>query len=292
MISMTKYLHAKYDYNNIRILNLADSYFTGKAKLFPTKGLIPTQMMEVFNYHNIPMECEVCDEEPEKLQRYIDFCIESAVPVLLGVLLKDNREGVVNKHVVQVIGHTLSKNKDERGYIIYDDSGYFVRSFGMDGFVSGFSWEQLKEKLISRKSFVMYPIHEKVYTSFRDIKDVFEDLKNRIKVEEIFKKAGKRINNMRILLADNAVLKDFLKNKIILDTVMGDEKQMQEEIDSILKKSLPHYLWYCEFQSDNCNLVFFADPTYNNKTTKNIIVNHTPIVSINVLSMLERLNKN
>lgn len=302
MVSMTKYLHAKYDYNKIRILNLAKSYITGKTKLFPSKGLNPAQMMEVFNYYNIPMECTICHGEPEELQAYIDFCLESAIPVLLGVSIENGR-GAVNKHVVQIIGHTLSTESGKKRYTIYDDSGYFIRSFGMDGFVKAILWKDIRAKIMGkagegqknkkegRKSFVMYPMHERVYISFKDIKDVFQDLETRMKVEEILEKTGKKIINRRIFLVDNAVLKDFLNNTIELDTTLGDREQMEKEIDTINNKSLPHYLWYCEFQSGDCNLIFFADPTYNNKTTKDIIINHTPIISKNVLGLLEKTSE-
>lgn len=297
MISMTKYLHVKYDYRNIRILNLTKSYFTGKTKMFPSKGLNPTQMMEIFNYHNIPVECRICYDEPEELQSYIDFCLESAIPVLLGVSIEDEK-GIINKHVVQVIGHTLKTESKEKWYIIYDDSGYFIRSFGIDGFVTALSWDTLKSKIKKktaenkqvRKSFVIYPLHERVYISFEDIKDVFNDLKERLRVKEILAEAGEKMETMRILLVDNTVLKDFLKNKIELDTVFGDKEQMEKEINDINNRSLPHYLWYCEFQTKNINLIFFADPTFNNKTTKNIIVNHTPIISKNVLGLLEKIS--
>lgn len=301
MISMTKYLHAKYDYNKIRILNLAKSYFSGKARLFPSKGLNPAQMMEVFNYHNIPVECRICHGEPEELQSHIDFCLESAIPVLLGASIED-KQGNVNKHVVQIIGHTIDRENGEKRYTVYDDSGYFIRSFGLEGFVKAILWDDIKTKITGntegkkakkdvRKSFVMYPMHERVYLSYEDIKDVFNDLEKRMNVEEILKKAQKSILKRRILLADNAVLKDFLKNRIRLDGAMGDIDQMKKEIENVCSKSLPHYLWYCELQTESCNLIFFADPTYNNKTTKDIIVNQTPIISRNVLGLLENTSK-
>ena len=291
MISMTQYLHAKYDYNKIRILNLSKSYFSGKTKLFPSRGLTAKQMMEVFNYYNIPMEFRTCHGKPEEFQEHIDFCLESAIPVLLGMRIQDE-QGHINKHVVQIMGHTFSAGNDEKRYIVYDDSGCFIRSLGKNGrngFVEEICWKDIREK-IAENSFLMYPMHERVYISYEDINVMFNDLEKRMKVKEVLERAGKKIIKRRIFVVDNTILKDFLKNKIQLDDTIGDIAHMEKEIDDISCKSLPHYLWYCEFQAEDCNLIFFADPTYNNKTTKDIIVNHTPIISKNVLGLLEKTN--
>ena len=291
MISMTQYLHAKYDYNKIRILNLAKSYFSGKTKLFPSRGLTARQMMEVFNYYNIPMEFRTCHGKPEEFQEHIDFCLESAIPVLLGMRIQDE-QGHINKHVVQIMGHTFSAGNDEKRYIVYDDSGCFIRSLGKNGrngFVEEICWKDIREK-IAENSFLMYPMHERVYISYEDINVIFNDLEKRMKERKVMERAGKKIIKIRIFVVDNTILKDFLKNKIQLDDTIGDIAHMEKEIDDISCKSLPHYLWYCEFQAEDCNLIFFADPTYNNKTTKDIIVNHTPIISKNVLGLLEKTN--
>lgn len=289
MVSMTNYLHAKYDYNRVRILNIAEAYISGKTKTFPSKGLTPVQMLEVFNYYNIPTECQICYDGADELKEYVDFCLESAMPVLLSIGIKNKETGGIDKHIIQIIGHTLVGTENVRAYIVYDDSGCFIRSFkGMDGFVKAIFWEGIEKSITPQKSFVIYPMHEKVYISYHDIKDVFDDLQKRVKIEDILKKAGEEISGKRILLVDNAILKNFLRHEIELDDTMGNKVEMEREIEKISARSFPHYLWYCEFQTKNSNLIYFADPTYNNKTSKDIIINQMPIISKNVLGLLGR----
>ncbi len=289
MVSMTNYLHAKYDHNRVRILNIAEAYFSGKTKIFPSKGLTPVQMLEVFNYYRIPTECQICYEEADELKEYIDFCLESAMPVLLSIGVENETTGGTDKHIIQIIGHTLGGADKKRSYIVYDDSGCFIRSLkGMDGFVRAIPWSGMQKSITPKKSFMIYPMHEKVYISYHDIKDVFEDFQKRVKIKAIFQQAGEEMIGKRILLVDNAILKHFLQHEIILDDIMGNKTEMEKEIDKISAKSFPHYLWYCEFQTKNSNLICFADPTYNNKTSKDIIINQTPIISKNALGLLGR----
>lgn len=284
MISMTSYLHEKYDYNKIRILNIHKSYNSGKTKLFPSKGLTPPQMLEVFNSYGISTECQICYEDPKELRQYVDFCLESAVPVLLGILVQDKKGKGVNKHIIQIIGYATKNGK--KMYVVYDDSGYYLRSIDRDGFVKAVGWNEIKKSISPSKSFVIYPVHEKIYLLFDDITEIFEDLSRRMKLKETLRQVGDRLKGRRILVVDNRRLKQFLDNEIILDDSTGERKKQEESIKEVLKESLPHYLWYCEFQTDNRNFIFFADPTYNNKTTKNIIINKEPIISKNILNLL------
>ena len=289
MISMSSYLHEKYGYNKMRVLKINEAYSTGKTRVFPSKGLTPPQMMEIFNYYNIPAESQICYKEPEELKPYIDFCLESSLPVLLSIIVDNTETQKEERHIIQIIGHTLEPGTHEKKYLVYDDSGLFIRSSaGTDGFVYPESWENIKEKIKPGKSILFYPIHEKVYISFDDIQVFFEDLCKRLKLEELMKAVNDPLTDRRILIVDNVVLKDFLKNKIQLDIQIGDKESMQKEIENIINQSLPHYLWYCEFQTAQRNLIFIADPTYNNKTTKNIILNKNPIFSTNVLGILQK----
>ena len=49
IISMTKYLHNKFDSNMLRIKTLESAYSIKKTKMFPTTGLNPIQMLQVFS---------------------------------------------------------------------------------------------------------------------------------------------------------------------------------------------------------------------------------------------------
>ena len=104
MVSMTQYLHNKFDYSKVRIKELGNAFITGKTKLFPSAGLLPTQMIEIFNYYDISVGFKVfkCEEENhneydmeyEKYRQYIDYSVESGMPVILGITIEDNGIGM------------------------------------------------------------------------------------------------------------------------------------------------------------------------------------------------------
>lgn len=110
IISMTKYLHNKFDSNMLRIKTLESAYSIKKTKMFPTTGLNPIQMLQVFSSCDISVNYLTIkgndtEERIALYRNYVDYSVESAIPVLIGGQIR-NKEGYYSKHVVQIIGHT------------------------------------------------------------------------------------------------------------------------------------------------------------------------------------------
>ncbi len=91
------------------------------------------------------------------------------------------------------------------------------------------------------------------------------------------------------MIADNVDIKNFLyrqkeKTKLLKEYV-------NNTIDAIISRNLPHYLWYCEIElSDQMLLVFLANPTYNTQTTKNIFINKEHLIFNENMGLLTRIN--
>lgn len=275
IISMTKYLHNKFDSNMLRIKNLESAYSTKKTKMFPATGLNPPQMLEVFASCNIPVNYLAINEqgnaeseEYANLYRcYVDYSIESAIPVLIGGIIKDDK-GRSSRHVVQVIGHT---KQEREKYVVYDDSGCLIRAATKsDGFVSVMDWKLLYEHLSNGDSFLIYPIHEKVYLTYDNMREL---LKLRYKSASQLCKLEQNqkffIDRTRYLLADNRMIKTFLREKLSDTTLLAYEKK---QIERILQMNMAHYVWYCEVPLEDRSgfLLSIADPTYGKDTTKDI----------------------
>lgn len=286
MISMTRYLHQKFDYRTVRVLDLNKSFSYGKMKLFPTTGLNPMQMMEVFDHYNIPVgHCafnlaNIKDEDTiekvfEEYRQYIDYTIESGIPVILGIEIK-GKDMTIQRHVVQIIGHAKQNRED---YVIYDDSGYFFKTaFDMSDFVRCVSWEKLKNYISGGKSFIIYPIHEKVYLLYDDIKNIFFHMyRNLPQLMNLEDKENSFFKKTRFLLADNRDVKNFFKTSVLPNPNL--DGMVKEIICEILLKDMPHYVWYCEVPLDKGYFIFIADPTYGKFTTKYIFYNSVPIYS-------------
>lgn len=290
LVSMSKYMHSRYDYSQIYVRNINASHHTHKNKVYPSQGLRPTQMLEVLYSHNIQCEYEVYYEQQE-FKEYIDYCIESALPVLVGLHVESGDDGMqegkgeaeeikYKGHMIQIIGHTDSEAEKE--YIVYDDFGCYLKSLEKSGFVGCVSWEKLRESLKVGKDFIIYPIHEKVYFLYdnfkKHINDVFTNINNGIKEES----AGRA---ERTLLIDNRDVKKFLKENI-LDNLSAD-KNIYEAANKLIFMNMPHYLWCHERETSEGYMLFFADPTYNRRTTKNIFMNKEPLMSKSQIGLLK-----
>ena len=172
IISMTKYLHNKFDSNMLRIKTLESAYSIKKTKMFPTTGLNPIQMLQVFSSCDISVNYLTIkgndtEERIALYRNYVDYSVESAIPVLIGGQIR-NKEGYYSKHVVQIIGHT-KQYRDK--YVVYDDSGFLIRSAtASDGFVKVMDWDELYASISNGDSFLISPIHEKVYLTYDNIR--------------------------------------------------------------------------------------------------------------------------
>lgn len=273
LISMSQYLHYKFDMSKIRIRDLENAYEYRKTKSFPSQGLNFMQMLEILNYYNIPVVCKHYKDfggDNEVFREFIDSSVESALPVLLGLEIKEENE-IVKRHVVQIIGHS---SEFRREYVIYDDSGAFLKQFKKDGFVATIDWEKLTDFLNVSKSFFICPIHEKVYILYQEFRGIFNKMVSDL---SFMKTLGidKEDTKFRCLLADNRNVKNFLASQ--LKNFIKDDGLVVQEIGRILSVSMPHYLWLCEVELKDCFVIWIADPTYAKSTTRNIFINKIPI---------------
>lgn len=262
------------------------AYATKKMKSFPTIGLNPQQMLEVFNASSISVQYITIDGNDQRLaslcRGYVDYSVESGIPVLIGGVIK-NSQGKLNQHVVQIIGHT---KQDREKYVIYDDSGYLIRNMrnDRDGFVTVAGWEELCDIFRGNKWFLIYPIHEKVYLFYDDIKQLFLMRYDSVKeLRELCEEGLAVVEETRYMLVDNRIIKAFLRQKLDDDITLESERT---EITRLLKLNMSHYVWYCEVPLVEGYLIFIADPTYSKLTTKDIFYSDA-IYSEQQLSLLK-----
>lgn len=270
IISMTKYLHNKFDSNMLRIKTLESAYSIKKTKMFPTTGLNPIQMLQVFSSCDISVNYLTIkgndtEERIALYRNYVDYSVESAIPVLIGGQIR-NKEGYYSKHVVQIIGHT-KQYRDK--YVVYDDSGFLIRSAtASDGFVKVMDWDELYASISNGDSFLISPIHEKVYLTYDNIRMLLKLRYESMERLQTFEKDKKSFfERTRYLLADNRSVKKFLKKQLDKPSLLEPEIQ---QIQNILSVNMAHYVWYCEVPLQDGFLLFIADPTYGKDTTQNI----------------------
>ncbi len=308
ILSATKYLNEKHRLKKVKLTDIINSYTYSRVKVFPATGLSCQQMLEVFDRNNIPITCDelswdsdyestdelnILENLKEKFRPTIDSWIESAIPVILGISFKKNKtDPDYVHHVVQIIGHTSGKSRD---YVIYDDSGVLGEILlGHRDFVFILSWKQIQE-VMKYGDYVIYPQYEKVYMGYDDIKKYLCDYQSELNTNEDFKTKFLKLGQLpsferaRCLIADNVDIKNFLyrqkeKTKLLKEYV-------NNTIDAIISRNLPHYLWYCEIElSDQMLLVFLANPTYNTQTTKNIFINKEHLIFNENMGLLTRIN--
>ncbi len=277
LVSMSKFLNEKYSYEKIAVPSISKAIHYHKVKLIPTGGLKPIQMLEVLDYHNIPVRFNLCleDSDIDYFVKIINCTIESALPVLLGITVKDEK-GNKGNHVIQIIGH--SGEGLMRKYMVYDDSGFYLKSLGCLGFVDIISEEQLRDALSTDKSCIIYPIHERAYLLYDNIKNRLRYLFEKIPVLQILKQECIcDEEEARCFLADNRKVKNFITENIRDNANI--QTRIREEVARILSADSPHYLWYCEIKVNEQYIIFLADPTFNKSTTKSIFLNDVPLIA-------------
>ena len=284
MISMSKFLKGKYNYQNIRIFDINNSYTYGRKKIYPTLGLDPLQMLEILDTNGISVDYKLySDKMQNAVHAHIDFCVESALPILLGIHLTSGEE--IAEHVIQIVGHTIREN-GQKDYIIYDDSGYYIAQKyhaknSVASFVDIVTWEEMKELLSEGKDndcgFIMYPIHEKIYIlydelmgkHFKPLMDCMSEVKN-------------QSLRIRTLIVDNNLVKEYLNDLLLKEKVVNKdeneddvryEEDVEREVERLINKNLPHYIWVLEIHKNNNKLnLILADPTLNSTTRKSIFI--------------------
>lgn len=289
MVSMSKYLKGKYNYQSIRIFDINDSYTYGRKKIYPTLGLDPLQMLEILDANGISVDYKTYSNKMQKaLHAHIDFCIESAMPVLLGIHIIGNEEVV--EHVVQIVGHTIGED-GKKDYIIYDDSGYYIAQKSptpnsVASFVDTITWEEMKELLSEGKDnecgFIMYPLHEKIYILYDELMGKhfkpFLECINEVKSKPL---------KIRILMVDNNLVKEYLSNLLLKEKTNNDDREddikyeenIEKEIEHLINRNLPHYVWVLEVCKDNGkSSLILADPTLNSTTRKSILLSSEPLI--------------
>ena len=283
MISMSKYLRGKYHYQRIRILDINNSYTYGRKKIYPTLGLDPLQMLEILDTNGISVDYKTYSEKmQEAVRAHIDFCVESAMPVLLGIHIAVDKE--IAEHVVQIVGYTLKAN-GEKEYIIYDDSGYYIgqknsTEASAASFVDTVSWKEMKKLLSEGRNnecgFIMYPLHEKIYILYDELMrrhlNPFLSRISEMKKDKL---------RPRVLIVDNNLVKEYLNNLLLEEKKYDEDKvediqyeeKIEKEIERLINKNLPHYLWVLEIGKGNgmTNLIL-VDPTLNSTTGKSILL--------------------
>lgn len=219
-----------------------------------------------------------------EVQNKIDAYIESGLPVILGV----------NKHVVQIIGYANSKNGDNKGYIIYDDSGHLEKMcHGQENKDRHFSYivqlNDIRNFLEQNENyFLLFSEHERVYMKFEYYKHhlrfhltayKIQDTEN----ESIYpfiindKKQFQENVSLRTMLVDNSVVKSFYLKQ--------STEEQKKCIKEFLYGALPHYLWYTEItvHKENDKIICLcADPTmyYRTNDLKKLFLYMPPIAIV------------
>lgn len=172
-----------------------------------------------------------------------------------------------------------------RQYMVYDDSGIYLKSIGSAGFVDMISEDQLKEALTTEKRCIIYPIHERAYLLSDNIRNRLRYLFEKMPVLKLLKQEGVcDEEKARCFLADNREVKNFIIQHIKDNGNV--QTRIREEAAQILSADVPHYLWYCEIKANNQYIIFLADPTFNRSTTKSIFLNNFPLISEKQLGLL------
>lgn len=262
ILSFANYLHNRYDFSKLKLAEINTDYFYARKRAFPSKGLDALQMLEILSNNHIGVDYNAVwskgqSNNYKQIQGYIECSLESALPVLLGVVFEDSE--TVIRHVVQIVGH-VGEGKGKK-YIILDDSGKLILKLTKKhGFCAIVSWEDITGVMRGESNFIIYPMFERVYILYDDVKKIYDDLEKHDQFKKIFQEINIQKEDSRIFLADNFIIKKYLAEGSGIGIGIG------------IEANLPHYMWCIELKvEERLYLYFILDPTLHADTTQSVV---------------------
>ncbi|MCM1295631.1 MAG: hypothetical protein NC311_08810 [Muribaculaceae bacterium] len=288
IIMFATYTNKKFNHKLIKVNDIQEYM---KYSPLPSKGLTGPEMMEIFRSNGSPVDYHLMKKVKKRgiskkqvsLEEYsyfialnhitniLDTYIESELPVIL----------YKAKHVILIIGHT---NDNPKKYIVYDDSGVFLKNvIGQNSFIGLASNKELFPKN-NEKTYLICATHERVYLTAEEYNGFVRNQISQLNIEEddIVKK--------RNIIVDNTELKAHLLS--ILRDASNLDDITREKILNLSYCDLPHYLWYTEVHLHNGSMiVLIGDATYPVNTNLNIFKLCFLVSSIYEIKLLTHIKK-
>lgn len=269
ILMMSHFLNLRFGYKKIRISEMAQGYLR-REKKYPTKGLVPEQIMEILTNNGVYIrpnnldKREQYEEKAEDIKNTIKAHLRSGLPVLLGI----------NKHAVLIIG--FCEDEEHDGILFLDDSGVLIHNINeakyinyeqeYDNFISRCSWEYILNFVKNTHGEVvrfLIPFHEKVFVSYDDVFSRCLIIEKNIDFGELEGEETYTLQNKRFFIADNVECKRFINENVL------DREFSSAAVDEFIRNSLPHYLWCYEFEFEGEIYILFINSTYNVDTKVN-----------------------
>ncbi len=267
ILMMSHFLHLRFGYKKIRIPEIAQGYLR-REKQYPTKGLIPEQIMEVLTNNGVYIRPIVVKkgnlsiEKKEDIKETIKAHLRSGLPVLM----------LIDKHAVLIVG--FREEEDFDGVVFFDDSGVLIHSINeevyakqddeYDNFVYTCNWNYIfnfvEENPAEIVTFLV-PFHEKIFVNYDDV------FCRCLILEKNIMEGGETyaLKNKRFFIADNVVCKKFINEYVMDRELVGDA------VDQFICNEQPHYLWCFEFEFQGELYIIFINSTYNMHDKENNI---------------------
>ena len=254
MLMFSLFLHHAYKFPR---LSVADMIENNKYYPVPSGGLEYEDMLDIFYRNRIPVSFYVKPKGDDAIEgmgkciAVLNAHLESRLPVII----------YNDQHVVLVIGHT---DEEEKRYVIYDDSGYFLSEINQSKNFIGIvrAADLFPDK---GETYMIAATYERVYLNPQEYFGFLDDYLDNYesKKEDEF---PDNFNQCRNLIVDNTLLKHFLR----CSSLELDNPDIVSKMDELLKIDLPHYLWYSEYNCEDYRYILVADPTYPSATRENI----------------------
>lgn len=286
IIMFSTYTNIKYNHKMIKVSDIQEYM---KYSPLPSKGLTAKEMLEIFRSNGSPVDYHLKKKIKDKrkytkhkekgipyneslnhITNIVDSYIESGLPVI----------AYKSKHVVLIIGHT----KNRRHYIIYDDSGAFLKNVnGEDSFIGTVSNRQLFPNN-NETTYLICATHGRVYLTAEEYDGFVDEEIENLDISQSF------ISRKRNIIIDNVDLKSYLRS--LLNSGLKFDEYIKQNIIGLINKNLPHYLWYTELLlKNNTIIVLIGDTTYPVNTNLNIFKLVCCIPSDYQLSLLTHITK-
>lgn len=232
-------MYKKFNFNLIEIDTILDNIESQNGRKIPSDGLVLEQILKVLekNRYNPSLyrakgdevvRFELPDDAINKIDsidlfEVIDVAIRSGLSLILAI----------SSHVILINSYFYKEN--EKYYIIYDDSSYYIK------------------KMINKHSY-SEAIEENRIRNF--LNEIYEkENEETYIIIPTFDRFYFRYSSLYILL--HLILKKYIREnyddikKLKYKATLADSIKLKKELKEILEIDMPHYIWYIEwFNSD------------------------------------------
>ncbi len=277
ILMFSAFLNEKYNHKNLKVKDIIKP--TNYIPL-PNSGMDYKDIKKVFIENDIPFRLHFKPKAKrhqkskqyrkikEKVIPILEMYINSSLPVIV-----HNKD-----HVVLVIGMALDEYNN-KCFVIYDDSGYFLNDsktyinseYYNQGSACSFVGLVSYDEIIPANNdttLFFAATHERVLITPDEYNGLLRD-----HIDDLYEKGNISERNYKKLMPKSYILDSASFKRKLYETLENNKNpKFWKKAKSLIGENLPHYVWCTELKIKDGTMYCIANPTYPANTQANVFI--------------------